>query len=309
MSEDALTSRQREIVANAKQAFNDEDYAQAASLLEKLYEEVQLPEVNHLLVQALYMHEEYSRARMYAGEFLNSYLGTAADWRFLLTLLLRVHDFILAHEVTAGIHESTLRIESETLIEGAEQAARTETAATIKTVAKHFYHMSDDSVLEQQHRFQAAMKLPLAEFETGAKFLLLDPYLHPLYRASILEVLQRVQLDEPVSYRWLDEKTHEVVPAQLTPLDDDAIYQQVQKKLQDRLVDEDPVAETLLTQEVRLQLTLVYPRLNDVVTDPDEWVTGLIEIYRGDDQTVSESVSNWQRRLEQLTAELVANDD
>ncbi|GAB6092211.1 hypothetical protein [Furfurilactobacillus curtus] len=309
MSEDALTSRQREVLTKAKSAFHGEDYAQAASLLEDLYLEVQTSNLNHLLVEALYMHKEYSRARTYADDFLNSYLTNATDIRFLLTLLLRVHEFVLAHEIVAGINDTTLKRTGTDMIAGAEAEARQTTAATIKTISKQFYHMSDLSPVQQQARFQAALKLPLQEFETGAKFLLLDPYLHPLFVASILEVLQRVKEPTPVKFRWIDEQQYEVIPVQLTPLQEEPVYQQTQATLRQQLSEQDPVAETLLSQELRLQLTLTYPFVGRVVSDQDAWVRALIATYRGDHLVANSAVQRWQKRLDTLVNQLAANED
>lgn len=309
MSQDALNGRQREIVAQAQQAFKSEDYAQAASLLETVYGEIQTVQLNHLLVEALYMHEEYARARSFADEFLDSYLTTDTDYRFLLTLLLRVHEFILAHEIVASIDDESLQEIGTDMISGAEAEASQSMKTTLTTVAKQFYHMTDYQPSEQQRRFQAALKLPLADFEKGAQFLLLDPYLHPLFMVSILEVLQRVGMATPVSFRWLDDATHKVVPKDLVPLTKLPSYQAVQTQLKQQLASEDPVAYTLISQELRLQLTLAYPFLDRVVTDPAAWVTRLIDVYRGTPSEVDRDTREWQKKLEQLTAELMANND
>lgn len=309
MSEDALNGRQREIFDKANQAYQDKDYAQAASLLEKIYSEVQNSQINHLLVESLYLNEEYSRARAYADDFLNSYLTTATNFRFLLTLLLRVHEFILAHEIVAGVSDAELKQTGSDMITGAEQEARTATAATLATIAKQFYHMSDYSAAEQQARFQAALKLPLNEFKKGAQYLLVDPYLHPLFVVSILEVLQRVKETTPVTFQWLDNQRYTVVPNDLVPLQANKTYLEVQGTLSQKLASKDPVAFNLLTQEVRLQLTLTYPFVDRVVTDATGWVDNLIDVYQGKTSEKVSAVSQWQSRLEQLTAELLSNDN
>lgn len=309
MSKDTLNGRQRELFDKANQAYQDKDYAQAASLLENIYNEVQDPQINHLLVESLYLHEEYSRARAYADDYLNSYLTTATDFRFLLTLLLRVHEFILAHEIVAGVHDEKLKQTGLEMIEGAENEARMDTKATLTTIAKQFYHMSDYSAAEQQGRFQAALKLPLTEFKQGAQYLLVDPYLHPLFVVSILEVFQRLHEENTVTFQWLDKKRYTAVPNQLNSLQDDQMYKQVQQSLTEKLAAKDPVAYNLLSQEVRLQLTLTYPFVSRVVTDADGWVDNLIAVYQGKPSNSSDEIATWQSRLEKLTAELLANDN
>ncbi len=65
---------------------------------------------------------------------------------------------------------------------------------------------------------QAAFKLPLNEFITGAKFLLRDPYTHPLVKSSLVELLSKLQVADPVTVYWLDKKEYTVVPADIQPL-------------------------------------------------------------------------------------------
>ena len=106
-----------------------------------------------------------------------------------------------------------------------------------------------------------------------------------------------------------DDRGLPSVPKELVPLTELPTYQKVQAILRQRLATEDPVAYTLISQELQLQLTLAYPFLDRVVTDPAAWVTRLLDVYRGTASDVDRDTREWQKKLEQLTAELMANND
>ncbi len=287
-----------DFVVKAKKAINDNMLDQALDSLVSAYQLQQTIEVNHLLVTVLMAQNQYQEAQIYADECLDSYLDNQEDVQMYLSLILHNHYFLNAWELLTWLPENW-QIAFTKSIEKAENSYRATQAQTIKTIARHFYHLSDGELADQQKRLMAANKLPRDEYVVGAKFILRDPFLSQMSRVSILDQLRRINVSETVMFMNLTETLVPVIPNQLQDITHDKIYQKVIDELNSYEKELGPDMIHGLSEQIKLLLMLAYPDLTLVVEDATSWVAGLVaETFGMPMPEESEKQMIWRQKLQ-----------
>lgn len=280
-------------------AFNAEKWSQASAVFTTLYQTDQRPELNRYLAVSLYHDQQFLAAEQIAAENDGAYLVSAEWFTWRITIALQNQQFIFARELCALPQAASWQAQELPRIVAAEERAQTALAATQRVIAKHFYHLGDVPLREQQRRLLRAHQLPLADFLKGTQYLLVDPFLHPLLRATLLEELFRLRVKMTVQVHWLDEQQHTVSTAQLEGVFAGSAAQQALTYLQEQIAQNNPGLAANVRQTLNLQLMMLYPFADKIVTHPRAWVDWLAG--RPLDQSLPESVVNqiktWQSRL------------
>ncbi|MCB7464371.1 hypothetical protein [Lactiplantibacillus argentoratensis] len=293
----------------AEQASRDQDWSKAASLWEQVYQAQQKAAINYELVQALVADQQYVAAANYASEFEAQYLATDAAADLYLNALIANHDFISARIMVRARPASAWTATAIATLNAAERTAEQTLGTTLTTTMRHFYHLSDQPVQKQVTGLQAARHLPYERYLTAAKFLLVDPFLHPLTRVEVLYTLYQLQVPETVKMQWLlDEQILTLCPAKLVALGQDETSKAVYRVLEARLGDRDVFLYESLRELLQLQLMYLYPRAAQVITDATAWINILISQQTGDpltepnDQT--EKMMKVQQKIQQFSLDL-----
>lgn len=277
--EEHLTPEMQQLMARAQTEMKQENWHDAAETLTAVYEALTTFEINYRLVTALFVDEQYQLAASYADDFLLNYLESEPDFRMVVALAVQNQNFVYAQQLAMLWDEGSVQNDVLEEIRAAEDRARVDMANTFQTIARQFYHLSDYSITEQRDRYESARHLPVAEFIVGAFYLLIDPYATPIIRATLLEDLQKLRVSDPVQYRWLDDNLYTIQLDELPLLTDSEIFEEIADYLDEKVGQDDPIALEMLAQQVRFELTLLYPRVNDVVTDPEGWVEASVDQY------------------------------
>ena len=287
-----------DFVIKAKTAINNNMLDQALDSLISAYQLQQTIEVNHLLVTVLMAQNQYQEAQVYANEYFDSYLDNKEDVQLYLSLILHNHYFLNAWELLTWLPEKW-QLTFTKKIQEAESNYRDTQAQTIKMIARHFYHLSDGELADQQKRLMAANKLPRDEYVMGAKFILRDPFLPQMSRVSILDQLRRIDVSETVMFLDLTETLVPVVPNHLQDIMHDKTYQKIIDALSDYEKELGPDMIHGLGEQVKLLLMLAYPDLTLVVEDTKSWVAGLVAETFGMPMPVeSEKQMIWRQKLQ-----------
>jgi len=290
--------------AAAEKATQNQEWSQAASLWETVYQTQQTAAINYQLVRALVADEQYAAASTYASEFETQYLQTDETATLYLTALLNNRQFVQARIL---LHAGPSKWQSQALItlQQAEEQAEQTLETTLTTTMRHFYHLSEQPVVNHASQLQAATHLTYSRYLTAAKFLLVDPFLHPLTRVEVLYTLREMGVTAPIKMQWIDEQALTVNPAELPVIGQDSASIAVQDVLQTRLGHQDATLFASLQELLALQLMYLYPQTEIVITDPQQWVTVLIAIQTG---TLSEKpdqrdskIIEIQQKLQQFT--------
>lgn len=295
----------------ARQAFSTEDWSTAIDLFEKLYADQQTAEFNRYLVASLYHDEQYSVAEQYAAEQDLIYLESAATFQLRLDVALKNQQFIFAREFCELPAAQTWRDQGLSQIETAEQASRQSLGETQRVLAKQFYHLGDVSFAEQRQRLERAQQLPLQEFMRGVQYLLVDPFLHPLMRATLLEELLRLHTTITVQVHWLDDQVHAVDTAKLKPVGTSLAAQKIQNYLHENLEQQDPMLMANISQTITLQLMMLYPFIDKIIQNPVAWVQVAAQQSVTDqaDDAELEEINVWQDRLNRYMSALFGSID
>ncbi len=306
--EDHLTPEMQALMTRAQTEMKQENWHDAAESLTVIYETIATFDINYRLVTALFMDEQYQLAASYADDFLLNYLEEETDFRMLVALAIQNQNFVYAQQLVMLWEDETVQAAVLSDIRDAEVRAKTTMAATFQTIARQFYHLSDYSIMEQRDRYESARHLPVDEFIVGARYLLVDPFATPIIRATLLEDLQKLQVAEPVQYRWLDDEIYTIALNQLPLLTDSEIFEEIADYLDEKVGQDDPIALDLLAQQVRFELTLLYPRVTEVVTDPEGWVDASIDQYY-ERRNLSEMAEQrkWHETVRDLTTSFFEN--
>lgn len=106
-------------------------------------------------------------------------------------------------------------------------------------------------------------------FVNLAKSLLLDPAQNFALRLSLCEDLIKLGVDEDIQVYVLGE-AKEFNPSQTILLEKDPIYREVCISIADYL-RRDPSKLTLMVGELNIVLGMLYPKLHDYISDPDQF--------------------------------------
>ncbi|MDY2520577.1 hypothetical protein [Weissella cibaria] len=263
------------LVAKGQAAFEEQSYGPALDALDEAYDLKQTPAINQMLTRVLLADGQYKTAQLFADEFIDSYLATNETAQLYVTVALHNQQFLAAREFIMWLPE-TQRADLMAQVVTAEMTARQTQQATITTIARHFYHLSDGDAISQRERLIAADKLPLDEYLVGARFVLLDPFSTAISRVSVLDRLRRLRVTQSVDMVWLDGGTLTVIPAQLESIENMVQYQAIVTELQSYERSVGPAMIHGLAEQVRLMLMIAYPVLERVAIEPKSWVAGLI---------------------------------
>ena len=298
-----MNEAQQDKYLQAQKLVDEEQWQDASEILEGLVTEVDDSEVGRLTIIALYHTQQFTRACTYLFEYLEVMFDDFTDAQIAISILVQNELFILARQVISSL--SQWQDELLSLVVAGEEKSRQEYQETLRARLRDFYHLGDYSLTEQQSRLQAAFKLPLNEFITGSKFLLRDPYTHPLVKSSLVELLCKLQVNDPVTIYWLDKTEYTVIPADLLPLNGLPIVAEGKRLISIKCGNQNPQTERLANQEFQLQVMFLYPRVEQTIVDIDEWINILIGRIEGKTIEEKSDAAKWQSRLGEQIDELM----
>lgn len=286
----------------ANAAFKQHQWHTAAALYEQVYEQEKSPKINHLLVRSLFEDQQYVAAKSIMADDWNSYLVDTDHFELMVQVLLKNRQLLMVHILmtTTGVTSSKI----DALLVQAETVCRQ--SAHFQADYQAFYQLSAHGLQQQRQAFEAGKQLPLTEWLTAAKALLTDPFVKPVIRVSLLQLMQQLKISDMVKFRWLDDQDHQLVPSTLQPFEKLTIVQELNQQLQAEIVQNDPITQQLYQESLQLQLTLLYPFIERAISSPTEWITRLIH---GDTSVSREpaaqfSVAWWQQKLALIMAEM-----
>lgn len=311
MGEFTSPAAREQALEKAYQAFSAGEWSTAAALFERLYTDQQTAEFNRYLVASLYHDEKYLIAEQYAAEQDAVYLESADAFQLRLDVALKNQQFIFAREFCELPAAQAWRETGLTQIEAAEVASRQTLGETQRVLARQFYHLGDVDFAEQQQRLLHARQLPLPEFMQGVQYLLVDPFLHPLMRATLLEELLRLHATQTVQLHWLDDQTYSVDTRQLKPVGASRAAQIMQHYLHENVEQQNPMLMANISQTITLQLMMLYPFIDKIIKNPVAWVQIVAQQSVTDqaDDAELEEINVWQDRLNRFMTALFGSID
>lgn len=297
-----LTNDAAQRLAAAQTAFDQGNLATAIPTLQALDQEVDDLLVNQTLARALAADHQYQAAGQVIARHQAAYAQSPALIDLVIEVLLQEQRYLALRQFLHPL--TTVTAAQWGRVTAAETAAKQTLATTLANRQRHFLHLGDRGFVEQQRRFQAALRLPLDQFFTAAQFVLRDPAAHPLIKAAILQVLQQVGQTGSVTMEWLDGQTYPLDLAQLQPVDQEPAVQAGLTWLADHYQNNDPQSYQLYVREFLLQMTLLYPRIQETITPVATWMQALTTPTNSGEAPALVAARQWQARLASIVAGL-----
>lgn len=228
-------------------------------------------DANHLLVDSLYHQHDYSEAERVLLTEINSYTSSNDLVKLMINVLLKNNEFIICYEIVASFRDDNLKQRCLHKIKFRETNLIANRPKLVSNIAKKFYHLSSVSIIRQRIRLKRAQHLPLSRFIEISRILLVDPFLVPIMRLSILDIFRKINLKLKLRYRWIDNQIYVLSTSNLNDLTETKSYRRIMKIIKSRYFH-DPSRMIALKQILRLDLSYLYPFNDQKVCEYSLWV-------------------------------------
>lgn len=295
-------------LARATHAFKKGDWQTAVKIYETIYRVQPSIRINHLLACSLLKLGNKEYALEMVLQALDSYLVDERHFRFLITVIIKNEQLLMANQIATTIKDLGMKKETKQKISIAELNRRHRTG--FNDDCQKFYQLSTKSIYGQRQRYEEGKHLPLKEWIMATKKLLVDPYTKPIIRVTLLQDLQKIRFDEPLNFQWLEGKPREIVPSKLIDFEKHPTVNMVQSLLLETLSQQkiNPELSMVIMENEMVNLTLLYPFIDDVIISPEMWITSTIK-HLGDPHLESlyylnyedDTIMLWRKKLATLT--------
>lgn len=296
-----MDKQQQEDFAKAKELYQEEKWQEAANIFLNLYGEIEDDELAVLTAKTLCYSRQYTLAYQIVFQSMNAFRN---DISFVVEVGIKSQHFISTRIL---IRQQPIFFQEKELprLTEAEENYHEQFREIVKSRLRSFYHLGDYPFDEQRQRLLSADQLPLEDFITGAVFLLRDPFTHQFIKAEILNELQQVGYKKKITMLCVDGKEHHFIPNELPLVYENPIFVKCQEILREKLAQVDPQLYTMLSGQLNIQLILLNPLINEVITDPNAWINVMLRLATGEEiNDDSETILNWQQKLNKFLDEL-----
>lgn len=291
----------------AQQAIDQADWATASQFYQQLYQVAPSFEHNQQLVAALAQDQQFQLAYLLQTEYLTDYQQAAAKTQqAAFKRVLAAQQFIAAYRWRTWLPQADQTTALQA-IQQAEQQYQQQAQATIAQLEKDLFHIDEQPIYQQLALLRQAQQLPLRHFETVMQRLLVNPFLHPLMRATSLEMLVQIQSKTAYPFYTIQQQQITVVPATLCEILQVPVIQTLKQQLLAATDSQDPIMAQALQETLDLHAAYLYPLAPQIITTPVDWLTVYQAVYRQQINLLTpaqQSVLAWQQRLDQFTAQL-----
>lgn len=145
-------------------------------------------------------------------------------------------------------------------------------------IVKQLFSLASLNTLEQFAAMKNVYTLPNAKLKQLAPQLLVNPYVHPLVRATLFSLLAERGVDGSYPYLWFGE-VKEATPSETYPLEQHPTAKAIAADLNECL-SQNPSLYQLAENEVDTVLLMLYPFEAEIIAPGEEkaWVTSLIRM-------------------------------
>jgi len=241
--------------------------------------------LNVLLVSSLLQVGEYEEALALADEKDDFYQTDEKRLLIYVEVLLENHQILQAEKhIKAQLENKAVkyadsweRLDSRlTEVKRAqEEKRRKEEEQTVREL----YSLASLNTLEQFSKMKAVYSLSNDRLKQLAPHLLVNPYVHPLVRATLFSLLAERGIEGTYPYLWFDE-IKEGSPRDTFSLEEDPTAKRTSDALEDYL-SKDPSLYQLAKNELDTLLLMLYPYVDDVIEQGEEksWVMTVIQTF------------------------------
>lgn len=290
-----------------------DDYEQALKYVEKVYETDQSYPINEFLTLILFTLEQYEQALDIANEFKDLYLENEHQALMYTMLLIKNHKFLEAEVIIQNhrtesflfLNQEWENVERELNLE--RELVNFEIEMKRKEIKNKLSQISNYSLMEQTKIIEDARLLTLDDLQEVAVQIFNNPFIAGNISRAFLEVLIEMGDENYYTFSWFNQ-TKKICPKHLSLFNQLPIIQEMDDILEVKL-QKNPSLFEVIKAEIINDLLLLYPFVEETITDYDYWVSLYIAQFDDSDQNQSkltpsslekEKLTQWIQKLNQI---------
>lgn len=267
----------------ALQFLENQQYEKAVVCLEKVYATEKTTQINHIYTVILYTLDRVEEALEIASELKEFYMKNEKETVFYTMLLIKNHLFLEA-EVLIQNHLSNnhspyksewQNANKELVLE--RENVHFQMELEKKETIKALNEIENYSPSKQTEIIQNARQLNLPELQRAAQTLFLNTQVLPATQKAFLELLIEKEDTNNYLFQWLDGP-RQIVPKQLKTFQELSILEDITDSLGTKL-EKNPTAIEIIYTEMLNDLLLLYPFVEEIVTDANYWVDSYLKAF------------------------------
>lgn len=204
------------------------------------------------------------------------------DVTFAVKTLLADKQFIPARKVTVVLDHQYAK-ELITQIETAEFNFKKYHREEVMKLQRRLFYIGSHSADVQAKIVSEANRLPLAEYLEGVKAVLIDRAGWQVIKTQFLFELIGLKIDDQIDLLWLDDKIHQVIPADIDIADSVQPIIETINVVDEKFANDDPIFAQQLSAQIYQLGNYLFPYAEDVIINSDDWIK-IIQSYLAGDE-------------------------
>ncbi|OJF92493.1 hypothetical protein [Alkalibacterium sp. 20] len=297
-------------MAQVMSCLREGNVEKAVIQMKKAYAIKDAESLNILLVSSLLQMGHYQEALELANE--KNYFYESDEKRLLIYVevliennqILQAEKYIKDSLSSSAIkHKDSWSRLEEKLDQSKRQQEENKRKAEEKTV-KELYSLASLNTLEQFSKIEDIYTLPNDKLEKVAPHVFVNPYVHPLVRATLFSLLAERGIDRQYNYLWFEE-TEEINPGDTTSIEDNPTVKELMNVMNDKLM-QNPSLYQIVKNEIDTLFLMLYPFEEKVIKRDgvEEWVNSVIQAIEPDflteekiDDKKRKNISRWIKKI------------
>lgn len=288
-------------LALGKQAFNEGQYKVAIENLEAAYNLKPDFEANYGLVKSLLAQNNALEAEKVATEMQTEYLADSDFLKVYLQALLSNQKFIHCHKlVRLAPLTSQEKSDLTKLITFSEENAKQFLQESLANRVKAGLNLGAYSFMKALEVISELEKVPFQEYTDVARTVLQEKQVSLLLSQLLVESLVAIGYKETIVVPDILGESQEITFGEKEPVGTTKIYQQCMTELMSQLGATDSEMAGQLQQALHVQMVLIYPQGEELVSDAALWVKLFLASYLGQEVKVPDSQKEGMRSMQKV---------
>ncbi|GKQ42808.1 hypothetical protein RD055328_07310 [Companilactobacillus sp. RD055328] len=245
-------------------------------------------DINKKIVASLLKIGKFDDAVDQASIYYGRYLENDVDAKFLFQILMDANEFLMTYQFLEIVKEDEYTILSDDEIsrisdqlEECERAFISDHQKDIENQEKELMSLVTMQAGIQASKIRNMKYLPINNFLDVSQNLLLNPYLHPLFKNEIIENLVKLKLNKQYTISFFGE-IREFNPFKLKTLLFSPEYTNAREIMSKKLANYDDYEANLMINEFLLYISMSYPFIGEIIDDIDFWIDIYLKRYNQD---------------------------
>lgn len=286
----------------AEQNLQQNEAITALHYIELAYAIKKEPNVNALYVSILVQLERYQEALEVAEDFEPMYKNDIQQNALYLFLLIKNQRFVTAEsylkEATEKERLPTEKIvQLESLLKEEIILKEKQHQADMDELQKRLFSLAELGLEEQLKVVEEAVHLNQSELVTAIPFVMDNPFVNQIVKSFYLQTLISKNIDYDFQFTTCGIE-EDINPSKLTAFNEHPIILAVNERL-DQSLEKNPSLLMAIKPELNFNLLKVFPYLETVIENANEWVNLSIQFYATEYEKphINPSLSGREKRM------------